>query len=146
MYLQMILLIPALYTPCAPVSAVSYDPRTQQLLPVDIQWLQALRDEPWPTQVIPMTFMDWKDLFAALIRQFFFVALYRALAESLASESASRLSSMEAAEQSIEDRLEELQAEHRRLRQSTVTEELLDVIAGFEALSGGGFGSLSEKD
>ena len=42
---------------------------------------------------------------------------------------------MQAAERNIEDRLEELKMRFRQLRQQTITEELLDIMSGFEALS-----------
>lgn len=70
----------------------------------------------------------------ALIREFLFVSLFRACAESLASENASRLQSMQRAEKNIEELLDELHHSFHRLRQSTIDEELFDVIAGFEAL------------
>ncbi len=78
--------------------------------------------------------MDRNRLFSALIRQYVFVSLYRACVESMASENASRLTSMQAAEKNIEDRLEELNAQYRHERQSSITSELLDIISGFEAL------------
>jgi F-type H+-transporting ATPase subunit gamma len=79
--------------------------------------------------------MAWSNLFSALIRQYFFGSIYRAVAESLASENASRLSSMQAAERNIEERLDELKAEYHQERQRSITEELLDIVAGSEALS-----------
>ena len=79
--------------------------------------------------------MDETQLFQALIREYLFVSLYRAFAESLASENASRLASMQVAERNIEDRLRALTAESRQLRQETITSELLDTIAAFEALT-----------
>ena len=48
--------------------------------------------------------MDETQLFRALIREYLFVSLYRAFAESLASENASRLASMQVAERNIDDR------------------------------------------
>jgi F-type H+-transporting ATPase subunit gamma len=54
----------------------------------------------------------------------------------LASENAARLSSMQAAESHIEDRLKELQLHYNQQRQSSITEELMDIVAGFEALAG----------
>jgi F-type H+-transporting ATPase subunit gamma len=60
-------------------------------------------------------------------------SVYRAAAESLASEHASRLASMQAAERSIEEHLEAQKAEFRRRRQETITEELIDIVTGFEA-------------
>jgi F-type H+-transporting ATPase subunit gamma len=41
---------------------------------------------------------------------------------------------MQSAERNIEDRLEELQGTFHQLRQSAITEELRDVVAGFETL------------
>jgi F-type H+-transporting ATPase subunit gamma len=69
-----------------------------------------------------------------LIREYFFVALYWAFAESLTSENASRLASMQAAEKNIEERLGELNAQFHHERQRSITEELLDIVAGSEAL------------
>ena len=82
-----------------------------------------------------MLTIEWQRLFASLIREFFHTALFQAAAESLASENASRLASMHAAERNIEDRLEELNMHFRMLRQQSITEELLDITSGFEALS-----------
>jgi F-type H+-transporting ATPase subunit gamma len=42
---------------------------------------------------------------------------------------------MQAAERNIEDRLDGMSTDYRRLRQESITGELLDVVAGFEALS-----------
>lgn len=80
--------------------------------------------------------MDEAQLFQALIHEYLFVSLFRAFAESLASENASRLASMQVAERNIEDRLRALSSESRQLRQDAMTAELLDVIASFEALRG----------
>jgi F-type H+-transporting ATPase subunit gamma len=44
---------------------------------------------------------------------------------------------MQAAEKNIEDRMELLHTEYHHLRQSSITEELLDVVAGYETLSEG---------
>jgi F-type H+-transporting ATPase subunit gamma len=84
--------------------------------------------------VLPTFTMDWDRLFSALISQYLFVSLYRAFAESLASENASRLASMQGAERNIADRLQELQGSFHQQRQSTITAELLDIVSGFEAL------------
>jgi F-type H+-transporting ATPase subunit gamma len=69
----------------------------------------------------------------ALIREYLFVSLFRACAESLASENASRLAAMERAEKNIDELSASLQQTFNRLRQSRIDEELFDVIAGVEA-------------
>ena len=73
----------------------------------------------------------------ALIREYLFISLFRACAESLASENASRLAAMQRADKNINDLLEQLHGTFHRLRQSGIDEELFDVISGFEALSTG---------
>jgi len=83
--------------------------------------------------------MDRDRLLPALIRQHLFVLLHRALVESLTSENASRLASMQAAEKDIEERLVELHARYHDQRQNTITSELLDIVSGFEVLVGENF-------
>lgn len=112
----------------------SYSPHTIHLLPVDPGWFQDLEQKPWPSSAIPFFTMDWNRLFSSLIQQYLFVSLYRAFAESLASENSGRLASMHAAERNIENLLEELNSQFQQQRQSSITEELLDIVAGFEAL------------
>ncbi|MDH6098513.1 F0F1 ATP synthase subunit gamma [Anabaenopsis sp. FSS-46] len=118
------------------LSGASYRPTSLQLLPVDPHWLHNLETKAWPTPVLPSFTMDENQLFSALVREYLFISLYRAFAESLASENASRLSSMQAAQKNITERLSDLNAEYRRQRQSSITAELLDIVSGFEALTG----------
>jgi F-type H+-transporting ATPase subunit gamma len=113
--------------------AVVAAPHMRQLLPLSLERLRNLAARPWPSRRLPMFTMDAERLFPAVIRQYLFSSVYRAAAESLASEHASRLASMQAAERNIEEHLEEQQAEFRRRRQETITEELLDIVTGFEA-------------
>lgn len=119
-----------------PVSGAVYRPQAVPLLPIDMEWLESLGQKPWPSRVLPTFTMARPRLVYALLGQYLFVSLYRAFAESLASENAARLSSMQAAENNIEERLKELRLRYNQLRQSTITEELLDIVAGFEALTG----------
>jgi F-type H+-transporting ATPase subunit gamma len=117
-----------------PVSGAWYRTRGVQILPVDARWIKSLRVKPWPSKIIPMFKLEEKLLFECLIREYLFVSLFRAFAESLASENASRLASMQVAEKNIEERLRVLSTTSRRLRQETITAELLDMISSFEAL------------
>jgi F-type H+-transporting ATPase subunit gamma len=78
--------------------------------------------------------MEADALLSLLLRQRVFVVLYRALAEALASEHASRLAAMQRAERNIDERRQDLGALYRRRRQETITRELMDLVAGFEAV------------
>ena len=112
-----------------------YQPTTLQLLPFDRQWLHDLQHKPWPSPVLPSLGLPQPQLLSGLIQQYLYVSLYRATVESLASENASRLMSMQAAEQNIGDRLDELTIHYRQQRQNAITGELLDIVGGFEALT-----------
>ena len=116
-------------------SGTAYVQTMRKLFPLDEKWLNRLPERDWPTRRLPSFFMDWDKLFSALVNEYFFVALYRASMESLASENASRLSSMQAAEKNIQERLEELNTRYQHQRQESITAELLDIVSGFEVLS-----------
>jgi len=128
------------------LSSASYKPSSVHMLPLNRDWVQSLIQKKWPTHVLPTFTMDRHALFTALIRQYIFVSLFRACAQSMASENAGRLASMQAAEKNIEERLEELNAFYRYQRQNSITAELLDIIAGFESLRSEGGREKTEKD
>lgn len=115
-------------------SNISYDPHTEHLLPLEPEWFQTILNKSWPSHVLPTFTMERGSLFSSLIRQYVFVSLYRACIESMASENASRVASMQAAEKNIEERLDKLNALYRQQRQDSITSELLDIVSGFEAL------------
>ncbi|MBI1358415.1 MAG: F0F1 ATP synthase subunit gamma [Acidobacteria bacterium] len=111
-----------------------YSPLGRRLLPLDQSWRRELESRPWPTGNLPETLGDPETALRALIREYLFVSLFRACAESLASENAARLAAMQRAEKNIGELLEGLHGSFHRLRQSGIDEELFDVISGFEAL------------
>lgn len=115
--------------------AIIYDQRTVRVSPVSMAWLRSLQGREWDSRCLPQYFMDFDDMFAALIGEYVFVSIYRGIAESTAAENASRLQSMQAAENNIEDRLKDLKRSYQIQRQTAITEEVSDVISGFEAMT-----------
>jgi F-type H+-transporting ATPase subunit gamma len=118
-----------------PRARALYEPVSQRLLPLDAQWEQGLAKAPWPTKLLPEIMGGSTATLRALIREYLFISLFRACAESLTSENASRLAAMERADKNIDELLETLQGTFHRLRQSGIDEELFDVVCGFEALA-----------
>ena len=114
----------------------SYPPQARQLLPVDLSSINHKQAKPWPSRSLPQFSLPAEELLRSLIRQQLFIKLFSACAESLAGEHASRLMSMQVAEKNIQERMEILTASYRQQRQGQITEELLDVVSGFEALHG----------
>ncbi len=119
-------------------SGATTQPHMVHLLPLDREWLIDLKGQTWPSRALPSFTMDWDALFSSLIHEYLFISVFRAFAESLASENATRLASMQGAERNIEEMLSELNVLFHQQRQMTITEELLDIMAGFEALSKNG--------
>jgi F-type H+-transporting ATPase subunit gamma len=120
-----------------PMSGAAYVPVGERLLPLDENWRRKLAALPWPTGSLPEVIGGSIATLRALIRGYLFVSLFRACAESLASENASRLAAMQRAEKNINGLLEDLNRTFHRIRQSGIDEELFDVVSGFEALSTG---------
>ena len=108
---------------------------SQRLLPLDETWRRKLAELPWPTGNLPEVMGSGTVALRTLIREYLFVSLFRACAESLASENVSRLAAMQRADKNIDELLEHLKGTFHRLRQTGIDEELFDVVSGFEALS-----------
>jgi F-type H+-transporting ATPase subunit gamma len=109
------------------------EPTERVLLPAPQGYLEDLASRRWPGRSLPMFRMDRDALLSWLLQEHLFVALFRGMAESLASEHASRLAAMQAAERNIDERRGDLRSAYRRKRQETITRELMDVVAGFES-------------
>ncbi len=111
-------------------------PYQRPLLPIDNKHLQHIKKRNWHGRSLPTFAIQPSRLFTGLIRQYLFVSLFRAQTESLESEQASRLLSLQNAEKNIQDHLEELKADFQIKRQTAITSELLDIVAGFKATTG----------
>ena len=118
-----------------PTTGSLYEPVSQRLLPLDSKWQLDLAKTHWPTKNLPELFGDMETTLRAYVREYLFVILFKACAESLASENASRLAAMQRAEKNIDSLLTTLNRSFYRLRQNSIDEELFDVIAGFNALT-----------
>jgi F-type H+-transporting ATPase subunit gamma len=76
-----------------------------------------------------------EDLLARLIPEYVTISVYRALLESSASELGARMTAMRNAAENAESINDELTLEMNRARQAEITQEILEVVAGAEALS-----------
>ena len=81
-----------------PQSGSLYEPVSQRMLPFDAPWQQGLANVRWPTKTLPEVMSGGTATLRALVREYLFISLFRACAESLASENASRLAAVERAD------------------------------------------------
>jgi F-type H+-transporting ATPase subunit gamma len=120
-----------------PMPGAAYEPVSERLLPLDEAWALKLAHLPWPTGNLPEVIGSRGVTLKALLREYLFVSLFKACALSLAAENASRLAAMQRAEKNIVDLLGNLNQTFRRLRQTSIDEELFDVLSGYESLTTG---------
>jgi F-type H+-transporting ATPase subunit gamma len=79
--------------------------------------------EPDPERLLPMLFEEYVDL-----------SVYRALLESSASELGARMTAMRSAAENAQDMIGDLTLAMNRARQAEITQEILEVVGGAEAL------------
>ncbi len=70
----------------------------------------------------------------ALLPQHLAVQLWRALLESMAAEHGARMAAMDAASRNAKDIIEKISLKANRLRQAGITNELMEIVSGAEAL------------
>lgn len=75
-----------------------------------------------------------EELLARLIPEYVTISVYRALLESAASELGARMTAMRNAAENAEQMMDDLTLEMNRVRQAEITQEILEVVAGAEAL------------
>ena len=76
-----------------------------------------------------------EELLGRLIPEYVTISVYRALLESAASELGARMTAMRSAAENAESINDELTLEMNRARQAEITQEILEVVGGAEALS-----------
>jgi F-type H+-transporting ATPase subunit gamma len=75
-----------------------------------------------------------EELLGQLIPEYVNISVYRALLESAASELGARMTAMRNAAENAEEMMGDLTLEMNRVRQAEITQEILEVVAGAEAL------------
>jgi F-type H+-transporting ATPase subunit gamma len=118
-----------------PTTDTGYEPHLSRLLPLDGRWQTDLVALPWAGNALPQVMASTHSALTALIGEHLFILLFRACAQSLASENASRLAAMQRAEDNIAKILEDLNRTFHRMRQQSIDEELFDVVSGYESLT-----------
>lgn len=117
-----------------PEKGVGYTSVSQRLLPLDHQWRKNMEDKHWPSEQFPQVIGNDENMLRSLLKEYLFVSVFKACAESLTSENESRLEAMQRAEKNIDEITIDLNSRYHHLRQSSIDEELFDVISGFETL------------
>jgi F-type H+-transporting ATPase subunit gamma len=103
-----------------------------QILPIEpADVFSAERKRP------PVTYLyepSEPEIFESLLPHYVEIAIFRALLESSASEQGARMAAMRNASESADDMLSAYTLEMNRVRQASITQEILEVVAGAEGL------------
>ncbi len=112
------------------VNVVSQTPTAQQIIPASFDAEEA-KDEA-------TTLFDYEPseeaILADLLPRGVATAIFSALLENAASEQGARMSAMDNATRNAGDMIEDLTIEYNRSRQAVITNELIEIISGAEAL------------
>lgn len=117
-------------------SAISQEVICEQLLPIDlsraklgqtpgISFAKDLIFEPSPAEMVDQ-----------LLRRHFATQIYRCMSESVAGEHGARMTAMENATKNAGEMISNLTLTYNKLRQASITTELIEITSGAEALKG----------
>jgi F-type H+-transporting ATPase subunit gamma len=77
-----------------------------------------------------------EELLEGILPRYIQVQVFTGLLDSVASEHGARMTAMEAATTNAEEMIYKLTLKHNRLRQESITTELMEIVGGAEALKG----------
>ena len=111
------------------VSVMTQEPQHLRILPVEnLEYLGKKH---------PMTIYDPspEEVFDSLIPEYMGGMLYSAIVDSFASEQAARRTAMESASDNASEMIEKLSLLYNRARQAQITDEIIEIVSGAEALN-----------
>jgi F-type H+-transporting ATPase subunit gamma len=108
-----------------------------EVLPVPLEALAQQHEEEAPRSLPPDFFFEPepKNILERLLPVYVETELYRALLESAASEQGARMTAMRNASKSAGELIDNLTLAMNRARQAEITQEILEVVAGADALT-----------
>src|SRR5579884_3101426 len=128
------------------ISPVSQEVRRETLLPLQQATLLEEEDDsdgegksdqqPGEHRALVEYEPDPEEILKRLVPDYVEISIYRALLESTASEHGARMTAMRNASDNASELIQTLTLEMNRARQAEITQEILEVVAGAEGLSG----------
>jgi F-type H+-transporting ATPase subunit gamma len=122
------------------VSALTQKVTVRELLPIPTNLLERSEDEERDEERFGTPDFIYEpepeEILARLLPVYVETELYRALLESAASEQGARMTAMRNASKAAGELIDNLTLAMNRARQAEITQEILEVVAGADALSG----------
>lgn len=111
-------------------NTVTHIPTLLKLLPIKVEDVRSAEDKA-VLDFEPET----EDAIELIIPKYITSLIYGAMIESVASENGARMQAMDSATSNAEEMIGKLSLLYNRARQSSITQELTEIIAGAEAIS-----------
>lgn len=113
-------------------NTVTHVPTLLKLLPVKVEDDRPQREDH---QAVMEFEPECEEAIDLIIPKYITSLIYGALIESVASENGARMQAMDSATSNADDMISKLSLLYNRARQSSITQELTEIIAGAEAIS-----------
>ncbi len=113
-------------------NTVSHEPTLIKLLPVEFNETEM---EETDRSVLMNYEPNEEEALNLIIPKYMTSLFYGALVESVASENGARMQAMDSATSNADEIISDLTLKYNRARQSSITQELTEIIAGAEAIS-----------
>lgn len=113
-------------------NTVSHIPTMKKLLPVSVDEYQLSEEE----KSVPMNYEpNEEEVLDLIIPKYISSLIFGALVEAVASENGARMTAMDSATSNADEMISNLSLLYNRARQSSITQELTEIIAGAEAIN-----------
>lgn len=120
-------------------NTVTHIPSLIKLLPVDPNMDKRSKEESEANSVEALTLMNYEpsaeEALDMIIPKYMNSLIYGALVEALASENGARMQAMDSATNNAEEMISDLSLSYNRARQSSITQELTEIVAGASAIN-----------
>ena len=114
------------------VNTLAQEPTIEKLFPLTSL---AQRDDKEPEHLADFVYEpDQNTILSEILPLFLRTRLHQVFLESTAGEHAARMTAMDAASRNAKDVIDRLTLEYNRARQAAITRELVEIVAGAEAL------------
>ena len=118
-------------------NTVTHVPTMLKLLPITAED-QVVDEDETQSEVDKLTLMNYEpeseEALKMIIPKYINSLIFGALVEAVASENGARMQAMDSATNNAEDMIDELALKYNRARQSAITQELTEIIAGSAAV------------
>lgn len=115
-------------------SGSTQKPKASQLIPLPYDELIQLKKNKWDGKSLPILPENTQGMLLGLMHEYLTVVLTGGLTASLAAEHYTRMINMQQAEKNIDKSLEDMNLAYQQARQTQITDELIDIVSGAEAM------------